>query len=129
MELALADASLAAHRVDFVMAHATGTPKGDLSEARALGLVFGGSGAQPPVSSLKGHTGHTGGSSGTMSLIAAIDALRTGILEPVLGTNVVDPEMNIDVVSEQSRPVGREVAMVNAFGFGGQNTVALIGAP
>jgi 3-oxoacyl-[acyl-carrier-protein] synthase II len=64
-----------------------------------------------------------------MSLIAAIDALRTGILEPVLGTNVVDPEMNIDVVSEQSRPVGREVAMVNAFGFGGQNTVALIGAP
>ena len=129
MELALADASLAAHRVDFVMAHATGTPKGDLSEARALGLVFGGSGAQPPVSSLKGHTGHTGGSSGTMSLIAAIDALRTGILEPVLGTNVVDPEMNIDVVSEQSRPVGREVAMVNVFGFGGQNTVALIGAP
>ncbi|MFN8050324.1 MAG: beta-ketoacyl-[acyl-carrier-protein] synthase family protein [Acidimicrobiales bacterium] len=123
MELALADAGLGADRVDVVMAHATGTPKGDLAEARALEQVFP---TSPPVTALKGHTGHTGGSSGAMSVLAALDVLRTGRVEAVLGTTEVDPDVAIDVVVGAARTLDAGVAMVNAFGFGGQNSSIVI---
>ena len=127
MELALADAGLEAAHVDVVMAHATGTPKGDLAEARALERVFWGQASAPPVTALKGHTGHTGGSSGAMSMLAALDVLRTGRVEPVRGTSEVDPEVSIDVVVGRPRRLDARVAMVNAFGFGGQNSCVVVG--
>lgn len=127
MGLALADAGVEAAHVDVVMAHATGTPKGDLAEARALEQVFAGQPSVPPVTALKGHTGHTGGSSGAMSLVAALDVLRTGRVEPVLGTTEVDPEVAIDVVIGSARSLDAKVAMVNAFGFGGQNSCVVVG--
>lgn len=128
MGLALDDAGLDAAQVDLVMAHATGTPKGDLAEARALERLFSGRSSPPPVTALKGHTGHTGGSSGAMSLLAALDVLRTGRVEPVRGTTDVDPEVSIDVVIGGSRTIDAEVAMINAFGFGGQNSCVVIGS-
>lgn len=128
MELALADAGIEPDQVDFVMAHATGTPKGDLAEARALEQVFSRCAVPPPVTALKGHTGHTGGSSGAMSILAALDVLRTGRLEPVRGTTAVDPEAEIDVVLGSPRSIRAEIGLVNAFGFGGQNASIVIGS-
>lgn len=128
MELALASAGIEAARVDVVMAHATGTPKGDLAEARALERVFADCAVPPPVTALKGHTGHTGGSSGAMSLLAALEVLRAGRIEPVLGTTDLDPAIAIDVVVREPRMVRAEVAMINAFGFGGQNASIVIGS-
>lgn len=129
MELALADAGIEPDEVDFVMAHATGTPKGDLAEAKALERVFSGCAEPPPVTALKGHTGHTGGSSGAMSALAALDVLRTGRLEAVRGTTDVDPAAGgIDVVVGGPRTIRAEIAMINAFGFGGQNASIVIGS-
>jgi len=128
MDLALADAGIEAAQVDFVMAHATGTPKGDLAEARALERVFSHCRVPPPVTALKGHTGHTGGSSGAMSMLAALDVLRTGRIEAVRGTTEVDPAAAIDVVIRKPRMIHAEVAMINAFGFGGQNASIVIGS-
>jgi 3-oxoacyl-[acyl-carrier-protein] synthase II len=128
MELALEDAGLDASQVDVVMAHATGTPKGDLAEARALEQVFARCTVPPPVTALKGHIGHTGGSSGAMSLLAALDVLETGLVEPVLGTTDLDPEVALDVVLGAPRTIDARIAMVNAFGFGGQNACIIVGS-
>jgi 3-oxoacyl-[acyl-carrier-protein] synthase II len=128
MDLALADAGIGAAQVDFVMAHATGTPKGDLAEARALERVFVDRPGSPPVSALKGHTGHTGGSSGAMSVLAALEVLRSGRIEAVRGTSVVDPDVAVDVVVREPRALDARVGMINAFGFGGQNSCIVIGS-
>lgn len=129
VELALAAAGLGPADVGLVVAHATGTPKGDVAEARALERVFSSCPRVPPVTALKGHTGHTGGSSGAMSLLVALDALRTGRVAPIRGTTQVDPEIGIDVVLGGPRTIDAEVAVVDAFGFGGQNACAVVAAP
>jgi 3-oxoacyl-[acyl-carrier-protein] synthase II len=126
MELALADAGIDAEQIDLVLAHATGTVQGDLAEARALERVFSRRPVPPPVTALKGNTGHTGGSSAAMSVLAALDVLRTGRIEAVRGTTVVDPAMTIDVVVGEPRMIDARIAMVNAFGFGGQNACIVI---
>jgi len=128
MELALANAHIDAQQVDVVMAHATGTPKGDLAEARALEMVFSHCPVPPPVTAIKGHTAHTGGSSGAMSMLAALDVLRTGRVEPVRGTTEIDPAIAVDVVIREPRAIDAEIAMINAFGFGGQNACIVIGS-
>lgn len=128
MDLALADAGIGPAQVDVVMAHATGTSKGDLAEARALDRVFSRCAKPPPVTALKGHTGHTGGSSGAMSMLAALDVLRTGRVEAVRGTTDVDPEVTVDVVVQEPRTIDARVAMVDAFGFGGQNACVVLGS-
>lgn len=129
MDLALADAGIGPEDVDVVLAHATGTPKGDLAEARALAQVFASVASPPPVTALKGSIGHTGGASGPMSVVAALDVLRTGQVEPVLGTTRLDPEVAIDVVLGTPRAIDARIAMVNAFGFGGQDACLIIASP
>lgn len=129
MRLALAEAGVEPGEVDFVMAHATGTPKGDLAEANAIADVFEDCPVSPPVTALKGNTGHTGGSSGAMSMVAALDVLRTGRIEPVLGTTDIDPAVTADIVVGHERQIEADVAVINAFGFGGQNATVVIGSP
>ncbi|MEZ5182482.1 MAG: beta-ketoacyl-[acyl-carrier-protein] synthase family protein [Acidimicrobiales bacterium] len=126
IDLALADAAVAPRDVDLVFAHATGTPKGDLAEARALRATVG---DRPPVTALKGHTGHTGASSGAMSVLAALDVLAGAPVEPIRGTSEVDPQVDLDLVLTDRRHVAAEVVLVDAFGFGGQNAAAVLAAP
>lgn len=128
LEIALADAGVEPRQVDFVMAHATGTRKGDVAESRALESVFDRCSCTPPVTALKGHTGHTGGSSGAMSMLAGLDVLRTGRIEAVRGTTDIDPEVAVDVVIEEPRTIDARIGVVNAFGFGGQNACVVIGS-
>lgn len=125
MEKAQQSAGIAAADVDVLIAHATGTPKGDEAEIRAINRVFG---SHPGlvVTGLKGHTGHTGASSGAMSIIAGIDAMRTGTLPAVAGTDVVDPAVEFDVAVHRNRDVDLRVLQVNSFGFGGQNASVVV---
>jgi 3-oxoacyl-[acyl-carrier-protein] synthase II len=124
MELALADAGAGPADVDAVVAHATGTPKGDTAELKALDLVFGREDLL--VTSVKGHTGHTGASAGAVGVVTAVEALRTGVLSHTAGTTTVDPEAHVDVVVGAPRTADLDTVQVNAFGFGGQNASVVL---
>jgi 3-oxoacyl-[acyl-carrier-protein] synthase II len=124
MRLALEEADLPPERVDAVVAHATGTPKGDTAEIRALNRLFGGRGL--PVTSLKGTIGHTGSSAGAMGLLAGIRAMHHGQLPPTMGTTEPDPEIDFDVVMHRAANVEVETLQVNAFGFGGQDASLVV---
>lgn len=125
MERAQHAAGTGPEAVDVLIAHATGTPKGDQAEIRAINRQFD---ANPDlvVTGLKGHTGHTGASSGAMSMIAGIRAMHTGELPCIAGTDVVDPEAQFDVAIHAPRSLDLQVLQVNSFGFGGQNASAVL---
>jgi 3-oxoacyl-[acyl-carrier-protein] synthase II len=128
MELAQAEAGVAPGDVDVVVAHATGTPKGDTAEIRALNTLFvDGAGREDlVVTGLKGNTGHTGASAGAMNVMAGLRAMRDGRLPNVAGTTDLDPEVRFDVVLGEPRRVDLEVLQVNAFGFGGQDASVVV---
>ena len=119
MRQALEMAGLAPEEVGYVHAHGTGTRAGDRAEAEALQAVFGAAGG-PPVSSTKGATGHMMGAGGLTDSIACIQALRTGVLPP--GLNLEDPEFPLNFTGPQAEEREIRTALVNAFGFGGQNS-------
>ena len=137
MEQAQASAGITPDDVDALVAHATGTPKGDEAEIRAINTVFvdgarraaglaSGAGTGPIVTALKGHTGHTGAASGGMNVMAGIWAMHHGRLTSVAGTTELDPEIRFDVVLHEPRSVDVEVLQVNSFGFGGQNASVVV---
>jgi 3-oxoacyl-[acyl-carrier-protein] synthase II len=127
MELAQRSAGIAPMDVDALVAHATGTPKGDEAEIRALNTVFvEGGNDRLVVTGLKGHTGHTGASSGGMNVIAGIRAMHGGRLSHINGTTKVDPEIRFDVALREPRPLDVGVLQVNSFGFGGQNASVVV---
>jgi 3-oxoacyl-[acyl-carrier-protein] synthase II len=111
--------------VGYINAHATSTEIGDRLEAEAIRAVFGTHAPEVPVSSTKSMTGHMTGASGAAEAAFCLLALRHGIIPPTI--NLQDPEegLGLDCVPLKARPVALEVAMTNAFGFGGTN-VSLI---
>ncbi len=125
MERAHESAGIGPEQVDVLIAHATGTPKGDQAEIRAINRTFT-SNPDLVVTGLKGHTGHTGAASGAMSVIAGVRAMADGELPAIAGTEVVDPEAEFDVAVRASRVVDLAVLQVNSFGFGGQNASVVI---
>ncbi|MEV7287837.1 beta-ketoacyl synthase N-terminal-like domain-containing protein [Streptomyces sp. NPDC093252] len=117
--------------IDLVMLHGTGTPLNDEAESTALGTVFAGLGPSPYMTAIKSMTGHTAGASGLHSLVAAVDALRTGTVPPtVYLDDPVDAVAGFRLVrgtAEQAeRPL--RLAQIDSFGFGGLNAVAVIEA-
>ena len=116
MRSALRDAGLDATAVDYVNAHATGTPVGDSAEAAAIRRVV----PTAQVSSIKGAVGHTIAAAGAIEAVACIAALEGGFMPGTAGLETIDPQLNVSVVRG---PLGRapEVVMSNSFGFGGQN--------
>ena len=120
---ALAKARLSPSDVDHVNAHATSTPEGDVAELAGLVTLFGDHAPNVAITATKSAIGHTLGAAGAIGAIAAILALRDSCVPPTL--NLVDPDPAVDgldctPLSARSRRVA--VALVNAFGFGGQNT-------
>ncbi len=120
---ALAKSGLAPDRVDHVSAHATSTPEGDPAELAAFRTLFGDHGPKVSVSAIKGAIGHTLGAAGGIAAVAAICAMRDGCVPPTL--NLTDPapgvgELDCTPLTARQRQV--DVALVNAFGFGGQNS-------
>jgi 3-oxoacyl-[acyl-carrier-protein] synthase II len=124
MELALEEAELDPSAIDAVVAHATGTPKGDTAEIRAINNLYGGRGL--PVTSLKGTIGHTGAAAGAMGLMAGITAMHEGRLAPTMGTTDPEPEIDFAVVLHRAADVRVEALQVNAFGFGGQDASLVV---
>ncbi|MEZ5321290.1 MAG: beta-ketoacyl-[acyl-carrier-protein] synthase family protein [Microthrixaceae bacterium] len=128
MATAQRQADIEPRNVDVVFAHATGTPLGDIAEATALRRVFT-DGDGPVVTCLKGHLGHTGASSGAMATVSALRALGHGTVNPIRGTDRLDPAIDLDVVLHRPRRLDVAVAQVNAFGFGGQNASIVLRHP
>lgn len=129
MELAQAEAGVAPRDVDALVAHATGTPKGDDAEIKAINELFadpGGGGGDLVVGATKGNTGHTGSAAGAMAVVAGVEAMSRGRFPHVAGTTNLDPAVRFDVVLHEARTVDVEVLQVNAFGFGGQNASVVL---
>ena len=118
---ALRDAGIAPAAVDYVNAHGTGTAANDRTEAAALRQVFGD--RLPPVSATKAMHGHVIGGTGAVELLACLMALREGVIAPTIGFREADPDCALDVVPNVAREARVEVALSNAFAFGGLNAV------
>jgi 3-oxoacyl-[acyl-carrier-protein] synthase II len=127
MRNALHDAHLQPSDVQYVNAHGTSTPVGDLGEAKAIRSVFGEHATQKgkfAVSSTKSVTGHLLGAAGGVEAIFSIMALREGVLPPTMNLVEVDPEvaaLGMDLVPNQAEKASIDIAMSNSFGFGGTN--------
>jgi 3-oxoacyl-[acyl-carrier-protein] synthase II len=122
MSKCLEDGGLDPGEVDYINAHGTSTPPGDLAETQAIKRVFGERAAQIGVSSTKSMTGHTLGAAGAIESVYTVLAIDRGILPPTINYEHPDPECDLDYVPNQARPRRIRLALNNSFGFGGTNT-------
>jgi 3-oxoacyl-[acyl-carrier-protein] synthase II len=121
MAAALRDAEIQPSTVDYINAHGTSTPYNDKFETLAIKRVFGDHATKLAVSSTKSMTGHLLGAAGGIEAIATAFALHHGILPPTINYETSDPDCDLDYVPNQARKQDVEVALSNAFGFGGTN--------
>ena len=128
MTLALADAGVTIEQVDYLNAHATSTPAGDVAEARAIRAVFGRGLDSLAVSSTKGMTGHLLGAAGALEALLCVRALQTGVIPPTINLDDPDPDCELDHVANKARRARLRVALSNSFGFGGTNASLVLGA-
>ena len=122
MQFALQDAQIDPDSVDYINAHGTSTPAGDVAETIAIKTVFGAHANQLAVSSTKSMTGHLLGAAGAIELIASVCAIENSYIPPTINYETPDPDCDLDYVPNHGRPADIEVAISNAFGFGGHNT-------
>ncbi len=128
MQKALDSAGMQAAEIGFVHAHATSTPVGDRLEAQAISAIFG---ADVPVTSTKGHTGHPLGGAGALAAVVVVQALQSRQLPGTVNVEAVDPEIGLNIVTENAHSLARGSAsagLVNAFGFGGHSVALVITA-
>ena len=119
IELALRDAGVSPTDVGHVDAHATSTPLGDLAEARALNLALGSH--RPPVTAPKSCTGHLLGAAGAVEAIAAVLALKSGVVPAIRNLEDQDDDADVDAVRTVNRQHAHDVALSTSFGFGGHD--------
>lgn len=127
MERCLNKAGISPEAVDYINTHGTSTPKGDIIETKAIKTLFGTHAYDMAISSTKGSTGHMMGAGGITETIACVKAIQEGIIPPTLNLTTADPECDLDYVPNQARKQDIQIAMSNAFGFGGQNSSILVG--
>jgi 3-oxoacyl-[acyl-carrier-protein] synthase II len=125
MQRALADAGVEPEQVGYVVAHGTGTPLNDATETKAIRSAFGDHADRLAVSSNKSMVGHTLGAAGAISGLAAVGSIRDGLIPPTINYETPDPACDLDYVPNVARKQDVEVAIINGFGFGGQNAVAV----
>jgi len=123
---ALKDAGIDRAQVGYINAHGTGTAANDKTECAAVADVFGPHADRLMISSTKSMHGHLIGGTGAVELLACIMALRDGVIAPTIGYEEPDPECALDVVPNVAREAKVEVAMSNAFAFGGMNAVLVL---
>ena len=121
MRNALRDGGLNPDRVDYVNAHGTSTPAGDIAEVCAIKTALGEHARQAAVSSTKSMTGHLLGAAGGVEAIFTVLAIRDQIAPPTINQFTADPECDLDFVPNEARSMKIDVAMSNSFGFGGTN--------
>jgi 3-oxoacyl-[acyl-carrier-protein] synthase II len=122
MKLALKDAKLNSEDLDYVNAHGTSTPAGDLNELRALKLALGEDTAKHiSISSTKSMTGHLLGAAAAIEAVFSIKAMEQGLVPPTINVENLDPECDLDITPNVARERQITHVMSNAFGFGGTN--------
>lgn len=121
MRLAMADAGLGPRDIQYINAHATSTPVGDVAETQAIHDVFGDHARELMVSSTKSMTGHLLGAAGALEAAITVLTLEHQVVPPTINYEVPDPECDLDYVPNRARPAQVEAALTNSFGFGGQN--------
>ncbi len=126
MRGAVADGGISLEDVDYINAHATATPLGDLAETAAIKTVFGEWAKKLAISSTKGAMGHTLGASGGVELIATICALNQSVIPPTLNLDHPGDGCDLDYCANTPRDGNIRVAMSNSFGFGGHNASILV---
>jgi 3-oxoacyl-[acyl-carrier-protein] synthase II len=126
LEGAVKNAKLRPQDIDVVYAHGTGTVLNDMGEAKALKRAFGEHVYDMKVTSIKSMIGHGLGAAGAQSAVAAVMTLREGIMPPTINYTP-DPEIDLPIVGNAAQRVDANYAIINAFGFGGQNVVAVLG--
>ncbi|MBX6341856.1 MAG: beta-ketoacyl-ACP synthase II [Thermomicrobiaceae bacterium] len=125
MAMAMERAGLTPAEVDYICAHGTSTPLNDISETQAIKTAFGEQAYRVTISSPKSMIGHLVGAAGAVSGVVCALAIRDNIVPPTINLDNPDPECDLDYVPHTAREMRVDVAMANAFGFGGQNAVAL----
>ncbi len=123
---ALASAEANPEDVGYINAHGTATQLNDLSETKAVQGAFGDLARRIPISSTKSMTGHMMGATGALEAVFCIQAIREGILPPTMHYQTPDPACDLDVIPNKAREAKIDLAISNAFGFGGHNAVLAI---
>jgi 3-oxoacyl-[acyl-carrier-protein] synthase II len=121
MRLALEDAGVNPEEVDYVNAHGTSTPAGDLGETLAIKRAFGDHAQKLAVSSTKSMTGHMLGAAGGAEAVFTILAIHDQVAPPTINLENQDPECDLDYVPNTAREMKIDIAISNSFGFGGTN--------
>jgi len=127
MRIALGKAGLNIHEVDYINAHGTSTPVGDVAEVRAVKAVFGGCAKNGVlVSSTKSMTGHLLGAAGVVETVVCLQAIQTGVIPPTINLENPGEECDLDFVPKVAREAKVKVALNNSFGFGGHNATLVV---
>jgi 3-oxoacyl-[acyl-carrier-protein] synthase II len=126
MKLALKDAQINAEAVDYINAHGTSTPLGDIAETRAVKSTYGAHAKRVAISSTKSQLGHLLGASGGVEAVVAALAVHRNLIPPTINLDNPDPECDLDYVPHKARDLKVNYAMSNSFGFGGHNASLLV---
>jgi 3-oxoacyl-[acyl-carrier-protein] synthase II len=125
MNYALKDAGINGDSIDYINAHGTSTPLGDLAETRAIKSSFGSHAKKLAISSTKSQLGHLLGASGGVEAVATAMAIHRNLIPPTINLDNPDPECDLDYVPHKARDLRVNYAMSNSFGFGGHNASLL----
>ncbi len=126
MKQALDDARLNPDQIDYINAHGTSTPLGDVAETVAIKTIFGSHAKALSISSTKSQLGHLLGASGGVELLASVLAIRDGVVPPTINLDTPDPKCDLDYTPHQPRERKVRAAMSNSFGFGGHNGTIVV---
>ena len=119
---AISDAGISTNDIDYINAHATSTPLGDLAECNAVKSIFD---SPPPISSTKSMTGHTLGAAGAVESIFSILSIVNNISPPTINLNNPDEGCDLDFIPKEARDMKVDVSLNNSFGFGGTNSTLI----
>lgn len=126
MKMAIADAGLKPEDIDYINAHGTSTPLGDVAEVKAIKAVFGGHAAKLAVTSSKSMFAHCLGAAGALETVISAMSVSQGIVTPTINYEFPDPACDLDIVPNVARKQNLRAALNNSFGFGGQNAVVVL---
>jgi 3-oxoacyl-[acyl-carrier-protein] synthase II len=126
IRLALDSAGVNPDEVDYVNAHGTATPLNDGSETKAIKAALGDHAYKTAISSTKSMTGHMMGATGALEALLCVQAIRYDTIPPTINYSTPDPDCDLDYVPNEARQAPVNVAISNAFGFGGHNSVLVL---
>jgi 3-oxoacyl-[acyl-carrier-protein] synthase II len=125
MTNAMRQAGVAPDEIDHIVAHGTSTPLNDVTETKAIKRAFGDQAYKVAISAPKSMVGHMLGAAGAAAAIAAVGSIRDSTIAPTINYREPDPECDLDYTPNVKRAKRVDTAMINGFGFGGQNAVAI----